>query len=117
MTDRRLISRSDSMFLATFVISLLSLPATAVEWTIFQPIFRTQYNGDTQHLYFVGTSGWGSTSCPLAMYVQILPSVPGHKELLALGLAAHASGKAVQFLGDCDAPNGNYFRATYVIMQ
>ena len=103
--------------LGAVLVALISSVAVADEWTVRQEILRTQYNADGDTLYFVGTSAWGSTTCPSALYVQISNTLAGKDKLLAIGLAAHMAGKNVQFRGTCDAAGGNYFYASYVIVD
>ena len=102
---------------ALIVMTLTSSLALADEWTIRQTILRTQYNAVDDSLCFVGPSGWGASSCPNAICVQITSSVAGRDKLLALGMAAHWGEKNVQFRGTCDSSGGNYFYASYVIVD
>lgn len=99
------------------LVSFLSIPSiTLADSTIFQPISRVQYNGDTDVTFFVGSGRWGASSCPNATYVQIKSSVAGRKQLLSIGLTAQVAGKNVQFWGTCDA-DPDYFNAVYVVVQ
>jgi len=96
------------------VLSLFSLEATASEWTIFQPVTRIQQH--TQgHVYLAGANKWGAASCPNATYAWVKGDVPARRDVLAIVLAAQATGKAVRFSGDCDITD--YFVVTDVVTQ
>lgn len=99
-------------------LAVLAMPGSllAEEWTVSQALARVKYDASSDSLYFVGAAGWGAGSCPNATYVYIKPDLLGRKQLLAIGLAAHAAGKAVQFLGSC-MTDPSYFEARYVITQ
>jgi len=93
-------------------VGLVPFSAMAVQ-TISQPITQVLYNASTDYQYFLGSVAWGASGCSTAIYVQILPSVSGKQNLLAVALAAYVAGKTVYFQGTCDS-NTNYFDATYI---
>src|SRR5689334_1687523 len=83
-----------------------SLPANAApEFTAKQEVFRIEYDGSADELWFLSSSTWSSPSCPNATWVRILASVPGRKQILALGSAAQMAGKMVTFYGNCESNN------------
>jgi hypothetical protein len=99
----------------TLAIALLIPGISAAETTISQPITQIQYDVDDNHLWFVGAQKWGATSCPNATYIRVTNGILGLKELLAIGLAAKASGQSVKFEGNCFS--SDYFNATYVYLD
>ncbi|MBT9494365.1 MAG: hypothetical protein IV107_18920 [Paucibacter sp.] len=89
--------------------------AWASEWTIAQPIEQINYDGEADYLYIVGAAGWGAPACPNAKYAYVKGSVAGHKQLLALALAAKSTGAKVNMRGECDG--SDYFAATYIVLK
>lgn len=106
-----------SIFRKILLATAILLPSWVLgESTISQPITNVIYDGAADYLYVVGNAAWGAPSCATAYYVQVTATVPGRKQLLAAVLAAHTAGKTVYFQGSCNS-NGNYFDATYIVIQ
>ena len=86
------------------------------ETTTSQIISQFLYNGISDHTYFTSTVGWGAPSCPNAIYAEVMPDLPGKKEMLAIGYAAKLSGTPVKFMGSCNPGDSNYFTVTYIFV-
>ena len=86
------------------------------ETTTPQTISQFLYNGISDHTYFTSAVGWGAPSCPHAVYAEVMPDLPGKKEMLAIGYAAKLSGTPVRFMGTCNPGDSNYFTVTYIIV-
>ena len=95
------------------VLLTYSAASSAAEGTITQVITRIQYDGAGDQTYLVGPSKWGAPSCVNATYGWIPNSVLGRKQILAIALAAQASGKRMSLVGNCHT-NKDYFVVTYV---
>ena len=101
------------------IICLATAVGAVAEQTAAKSIERVQIsassNGTTASYYFVNTSGWGATTCPNAMYVQITESYAGSKAMLSMALTAKSTNAEVTFLGECY--DDNYFKANYMILE
>jgi hypothetical protein len=75
-------------------------------------ITSVRFDGAANHLYFETDGRWGAEGCD-PIYVWVLPSLLGQKEILSIGLAAKMANKKVWFSGECHT-DGNYFKATYI---
>lgn len=100
------------------MIMALATVAHADEWTTTTLISRMLFDGsltnNTNTLYFENASGhWDAPSCANARYVIV--RVPGIKEILAMGLTAKTTERAVKFLGTCQ--DANYFSAYYIVVE
>lgn len=98
--------------LASSSLLLWSLAASA-EATISQPLTQIQYDANGDNLWLIGPAKWGAPSCANATYIRITSAVTGHKQLLAIAMAAKAAGQHLRFEGSCHADPG-YFNASYV---
>jgi hypothetical protein len=84
--------------------AVFSSPSRA-DATNSQPISQVLYSGTADYLFFIGTGSWVAAGCN-AYYVQVLPNLLGKAKIMAIALAAYASGKNVQFQGTCDSQAG-----------
>jgi hypothetical protein len=108
-------TKSLAYVVASTVCICSAQSALAVEVSVTQPIAQLLYDASADYLYMVGSAKWGAPSCPNATYAQVTGNVPGRKQLLAIALAAKASGAQVYFQGTCSHPN--YFDITYIVVQ
>jgi hypothetical protein len=95
---------------------ILSLPAHADEWTSSRPIASLRVDGRTTDttVYFETQTSWAAAGCPTAKFVFVRNN-SALKEILAVGLAAKASGSTVRFVGNCQ--DSDHFQATYIILE
>jgi hypothetical protein len=97
--------------------------AFADEVTLGRYLLEVNVDAGSNTYYFKATSSptssavatWGSSSCPNAQFVYARDLGASQKDVLAVAMAATAMGRSVTFRGTCD-PDGNYFRATRIIM-
>lgn len=100
----------------SFLAVLGSRQAFAQEWTSPQSISQFLYEGTADLTYITAPAGWGSSTCPAAVYAYMSSAVViGRKQMWAILLSAKATGAKVQFQGTCY--NSNYFVFTYVIVH
>lgn len=88
----------------------------ALEWTTAQNIWRIEYDGASEDLFFRRSSTWSASTCPSVVWIRVLPTVTGRKQVFALATAAQMAGKSVTFYGECDS-GGTFFNAAYIRVE
>lgn len=99
---------------------IFSSPLSAIETTTDQKIAAIQVLKDGGFYITPSTGSWGASNaaCASAIYVYVVPSTsPEWKSMLATAMTASAADKDVQFWGECNASDGNYFDATQIILK
>jgi hypothetical protein len=91
--------------------------AKAAETSASQPIVQLLYNANSDTAYLTSANGWGAPSCPKATYAEIVPSLTGRKQILAIALSAKTTGAIVTLHGTCNAGDLNYFAIHYITVH